>query len=96
MIKFEPLNDRVLVKREDPEDKTPGGIILPQGAKEKPREGIVKVIGPGKERDNGTVKKMTVKVGDRILMPMFAGSEIKVDGEIYVLLLEDEILGILK
>ena len=90
-----PLGDRVLVKRVAAYDKTKGGIILPDTAKEKPREGIVVSVGLGKLRDNGERQALTVKTKDRVLFSSYAGSEIKIDGEEMLILAEDEILAII-
>jgi chaperonin GroES len=91
-----PLGDRVLVKRVAADDKTKGGIILPDTAKEKPREGIVVSIGNGKLLDNGSRQAMSVKKNDRVLFSSYAGSEIKLDGEELLILGEDEILAIIE
>ena len=93
-IKFRPTDDRVLVEPSEAEDKTSGGIILPDTAKEKPREGKVIGVGPGKILDSGKKGEMTVKKGDRILFASYAGTEIKVDGEEYIIMDESDILGI--
>ncbi|MGC6489300.1 MAG: co-chaperone GroES [Planctomycetota bacterium] len=90
-----PLGDRVLVKRVQADDKTKGGIILPDSAKEKPREGIVMAVGLGKLLDNGERQTLTVKKRDRVLFSSYAGSEIKLDGEEMMILGEDEILAII-
>jgi len=90
-----PLGDRVLVKRVAADDKTKGGIILPDTAKEKPREGIVVAVGKGKLLDNGERQAITVKAKDRVLFSSYAGSEIKLDGEEMLILGEDEILAII-
>ncbi|MCA3010332.1 MAG: co-chaperone GroES [Phycisphaerales bacterium] len=91
-----PLGDRVLVKRVAADDKTKGGIILPDTAKEKPREGIVVSVGNGKLLDNGSRQTMSVKKNDRVLFSSYAGSEIKLDGEELLILGEDEILAIIE
>ena len=94
---FRPLQDRILVKRLDDEEKTTaGGIIIPDTAKEKPQEGEVIAIGNGKKLDNGTVQSLDVKVGDRILFGKYAGNEIKIAGEEHLILREDEVLGVLE
>ncbi len=90
-----PLGDRVLVKRVEADEKTKGGIILPDTAKEKPREGIVIAVGNGKLLDNGTRQAMSVKAKDRVLFSSYAGSEIKLDGEELMILGEDEILAVI-
>ncbi|MEY4830026.1 MAG: co-chaperone GroES [Planctomycetota bacterium] len=91
-----PLGDRVLVKRVEADEKTKGGIILPDTAKEKPREGIVISVGNGKLLDNGTRQAMSVKAKDRVLFSSYAGSEIKLDGEELMILGEDEILAVIE
>ena len=94
--KFRPLQDRILVKRLDKtEERTQGGIIIPDTAKEKPQEAEVVAIGNGKRLDNGTVQALDVKVGDRILFGKYSGSEIKIDGIEHLILREDEVLGVL-
>ena len=90
-----PLGDRVLVKRVAADDKTKGGIILPDTAKEKPREGIVVAIGNGKLLESGNRQPMSVKAKDRVLFSSYAGSEIKLDGEELLILGEDEILAVI-
>ena len=90
-----PLSDRLLVKRLEAEEKTKGGIILPDSAKEKPREGKVIAAGPGKMLDSGERAPMTVKVKDHVLFSSYAGSEVKIDGEEDVILNEDEVLAII-
>ncbi|MCU0862507.1 MAG: co-chaperone GroES [Planctomycetes bacterium] len=91
-----PLGDRVLVKRVAADEKTKGGIILPDTAKEKPREGIVVAVGNGKLQDNGTRQAMSVKKNDRVLFSSYAGSEIKLDGDELLILGEDEILAVIE
>lgn len=91
-----PLGDRVLVKRVAADDKTKGGIILPDTAKEKPREGIVVAVGNGKLLDSGSRQAMSVKKNDRVLFSSYAGSEIKMDGEELLILGEDEILAVIE
>jgi chaperonin GroES len=93
-MKFRPLHDRVLVKRTEKEETSQGGIIIPDSAKEKPQEGEVIAVGEGKKLENGERMKMDVEKGDRILFGKYSGSEIKMEGEEYVILREDEILGI--
>jgi chaperonin GroES len=90
-----PLGDRLLVKRLEATEKTKGGIILPDSAKEKPREGKVISAGPGKMLDSGTRAAMTVKTNDHVVFSSYAGSEVKIDGEEYVILTEDEVLAII-
>ncbi len=95
--KFRPLHDRILIrKRVDKEERSAGGIIIPDTAKEKPQEGEVIAIGNGKRTDNGTVHSLDVKVGDRILFGKYSGSEIKIEGEEHFILREDEVLGVLQ
>lgn len=94
-IKLKPLGDRVLVKRIDSEEKTKGGIIIPDSAKEKPLEGEVVATGPGRTFDNGQMKPMSVKVADRVLFAKYAETEVKLEGHSFLLLREDDILGIL-
>ena len=94
-MKIKPLNDRVIVKRVEQEQKTSGGIIIPDTAKEKPQEGLVVAVGPGKRDDEGKRTALEVKEGDRILFGKYAGTEIKIDGEEHILMREDDILGIL-
>jgi chaperonin GroES len=91
-----PLGDRVLVKRLEADDKTKGGIILPDTAKEKPREGTVVAVGSGKLLDNGQRGTFTVKAKDRVLFSSYAGSEVKLDGVDYLILSEDEILAVIE
>jgi chaperonin GroES len=91
-----PLGDRVLVKRVAADDKTKGGIILPDTAKEKPREGIVVAVGNGKLLDTGKRQEMSVKKNDRVLFSSYAGSEIKMDGDEMLILGEDEILAVIE
>lgn len=91
-----PLGDRVLVKRVQADEKTKGGIILPDTAKEKPREGLVVAVGKGKLLDNGSRQALQVKNNDRVLFSSYAGSEIKLDGEELLILGEDEILAVIE
>ncbi len=94
-MKFRPLQDRILVKRVESEERTAGGLIIPDTAKEKPQEGEVMAVGNGKKLENGSVQALDVKVGDRILFGKYSGSEIKIDGVEHLILREDEILGVL-
>jgi chaperonin GroES len=94
-MKIKPLNDRVLVIRVEEEQKTAGGIIIPDTAKEKPQEGKVVSAGPGKLDDDGKRVPMEVKKGDRILFSKYAGTEIKIDGVEHIFMREDDILGII-
>ena len=93
---LKPLHDRVLVRRTESEEKTKGGLIIPDSAKEKPAEGIVCAIGNGRVADDGELRPLTVKVGDRVLFGKYAGTEIKVSGEDRLILREDDILGIIE
>jgi chaperonin GroES len=94
-MKVKPLNDRILIKRVEEEAKTKGGIIIPDSAKEKPQEGLVVAVGPGKVTDSGTRVVPEVKAGDRILFGKYSGTDIKVDGVEHLILREDDILAIL-
>jgi chaperonin GroES len=94
-MKVKPLQDRILVKRLEEEEKTKGGIIIPDAAKEKPQEGKVIAVGDGKVLENGTKLKLSVKAGDKILFGKYSGTEIKIDGEEHLILREDDILGII-
>ena len=93
-MKFRPLHDRVVVKRVEEEQKTKGGIIIPDTAKEKPTEGKVLAVGNGKILEDGTTRPLEVKPGDRILFSKYAGTEVKVDGEEQTIIREDDVLGI--
>jgi chaperonin GroES len=93
-MKIRPLQDRILVKRIEEEEKTKGGIIIPDTAKEKPSEGKVVAVGKGKIKDDGKVQPLDVKKGDRILFSKYAGTEVNVDGEEHIIIREDDILGI--
>ena len=95
-MKVRPLQDRVLVKRLEEEEKTKGGIIIPDTAKEKPQEGKIIAAGNGKVLDNGTKIELDVKVGDKILFSKYGGTEIKLEGEDYLIMREDDILGIIE
>jgi len=95
-MNIRPLGDRILVKRIQEEEKTKGGIIIPDTAKEKPQEGKVVAVGKGKTTEDGKLLPPDVKVGDRILFGKYAGSEIKLEGEEHLILREDDILGILE
>lgn len=95
MASIKPLQDRVLVKRLDAEEKTASGIIIPDTAKEKPQEGEVIATGPGKVLENGTRIELTVKPGDKVLFSKYAGTEVKIDGVEYLIMREDDILGII-
>jgi len=95
-MKFKPLQDRVLVRRLAQEDKTAGGIIIPDTAKEKPMEGEVVAVGPGARGDDGKLHPLDVKPGDRILFGKWSGSEVKIDGEELIIMTEDDILGVVE
>jgi chaperonin GroES len=95
-MKIKPLYDRILVKRIEEEEKTKGGIIIPDAAKEKPQEGMVVAVGDGKILDNGQKAALQVKAGDKILFGKYSGTEIKIDGEEHLILREDDVLAIVK
>jgi len=95
-MKLKPLNDRVLVKRLEGEDKTAGGLYIPDTAKEKPSKGEVVAVGPGKTADDGKTIAMTVKAGDTVLFNKYAGTEIKLDGQEHLVMREDDILAIIE
>jgi chaperonin GroES len=95
-MKVRPLQDRVLIRRVAEEEKTKGGIIIPDSAKEKPAEGEVVAVGSGKVTDKGQVRALDVKKGDRVLFGKYSGNEIKIDGVEHLILKEDEILGIIE
>jgi len=95
-VKIRPLQDRVIVKRIEEEEKTKGGIIIPDTAKEKPQEGKVVAVGKGKLNDNGKVVPLDVKVNDRILFGKYSGSEIVIDGEEHLIMREEDILGVIE
>ena len=94
-MKIKPLQDRVIVKRLDEETKTAGGIIIPDTAKEKPQQGKILAVGPGKVLEGGTKLDMTVKPGDLVLFGKYAGNEIKLDNEEVLIMREDDILGVI-
>ena len=95
-MKIRPLNDRILVKRLEGEEKTAGGIIIPDSAKEKPAEGEVVAVGPGKLNEAGARVAMDVAVGDRVLFSNYGGTEVKLDGEDFLIMREDDILGVIQ
>lgn len=95
-MKIRPLNDRVLVLRLEGEEKTSGGIIIPDTAKEKPQEGKAVAVGPGKLDEDGKRVSMAVKAGDKILFSKYAGTEVKIDGVEHLIMREDDILGIIE
>jgi chaperonin GroES len=93
-MKFRPLHDRVVVRRVDAEEKTAGGIIIPDTAKEKPQQGEVLAVGPGKRDETGKVVPLDVQAGDQILFGKWSGTEVKVDGEDLLIMKEDDIMGV--
>ena len=93
-MKFRPLHDRVLVRRITAEEKTAGGIIIPDTAKEKPQEGQVVAVGPGSRDDNGKLIALDVKAGDRVLFGKWSGTEVKIDGQDLLIMKESDIMGI--
>jgi chaperonin GroES len=95
-MKIRPLNDRILVKRLEEEEKTAGGIIIPDSAKEKPAEGEIVAVGPGKLSDAGERVAMDVAVGDRVLFSKYGGTDVKLDGEDFLIMREDDILGVIE
>ncbi|HIN46119.1 MAG TPA: co-chaperone GroES [Candidatus Marinimicrobia bacterium] len=94
-MKVKPLSDRIVVRQADAEEMSSGGIILPDTAQEKPQQGKVMSIGPGKTADNGELIKMSLKVGDRVLYGKYSGTEVTIDGEEYVFMRESDILAVL-
>ena len=94
-MKITPLHDRIVVSRTEEEEKTPGGIIIPDTAKEKPQQGKVFAVGAGKVKEDGTRQPLDVKDGDTILFGKYSGQEIKIDGEEYLIMREDEVLAVL-
>jgi chaperonin GroES len=95
-MKFRPLQDRIIIRRIDEEETTAGGLIIPDTAKEKPQEGKVVAVGKGKMRDDGKLQTLDVKKGDRVLFGKFAGTEVTLDGTEYVIIREDDVLGIME
>jgi chaperonin GroES len=95
-MKFRPLHDRVVVKRIDAEEKTAGGIIIPDSAKEKPSQGEIIAVGPGGRDEAGKLVKLDVQVGDRILFGKWSGTEVKIDGVEYLIMKESDIMGVLE
>lgn len=93
-MNIRPLHDRIVVKRWEEEKTSPGGIVIPDTAKEKPIKGEVMAVGPGKTLDNGEVRTLDVRVGDKILFGKYAGTEIKIDGVDYLILREDDVMGV--
>ena len=94
-MKIRPLQDRILVQRVEGEEKSKGGIIIPDSAKEKPQEGRVVAVGNGKVGDDGKVRPLDVKAGDRVLFSKYAGTEVNLDGEEHLIIREDDVLGVL-
>jgi chaperonin GroES len=94
-MKFRPLHDRVLVESLESEEKTSGGIIIPDTAKEKPQEGKVVAVGPGSKTEDGKITPMDVKVGDHVLFGKWSGTEVKVDGKEYSIMKESDIMGVI-
>lgn len=95
-MKIRPLQDRILVKRIEEEEKTKGGIIIPDSAKEKPQEGMVVAVGNGRVAEDGTTRPLDVKKGDKVLFGKYGGTEVNVDGEEHLIIREDDILGIVE
>lgn len=95
-MKVRPLADRILVKREEPQETVRGGIIIPDSAKEKPQEGKVVAVGPGRVDDKGNRVALELKVGDRILMGKYSGTEVKIDGDEHIIMREDDVLAVLE
>ena len=95
-MKIRPLQDRILVKRVDEEEKTAGGIIIPDTAKEKPQEGKVVAVGNGKVADDGNTVPLEVKKGDKVLFSKYAGTEVTIEGTEHLIIREDDVLGILE
>jgi chaperonin GroES len=95
-MKIKPLQDRVIVRRVKEEEKTKGGLYIPDTAKEKPVEGTVLAVGNGKILEDGTVRKLDVKAGDRVLFGKYSGTEVKIEGEEHLILREDDILGVIE
>jgi chaperonin GroES len=95
-MKIRPLHDRIIVKRLEEKDKTKGGIIIPDTAKEKPMEGKVIAVGKGKILDDGKLQTLDVKVGDRVLFGKYSGTEVKIEDEEHLIMREDDILGVIE
>lgn len=95
-MNIRPLNDRILVKRLEEEEKTAGGIIIPDSAKEKPAEGEIMAVGPGKMNEKGERIAMDVKVGDRVLFSKYGGTDVKIEGADFLIMREDDILGVVE
>jgi chaperonin GroES len=95
-MKFRPLHDRVVVRRLEQEEKTSGGIIIPDTAKEKPQEGEVIAVGPGARGEDGTLHPLDVKAGDRVLFGKWSGTEVKIDGEELIIMKESDVMGVIE
>ena len=95
-MKIKPLSDRILVRRLEAEEKTKGGIIIPDTAKEKPREGKIVAVGEGRIDDDGKRRPLTVKAGDKVLFNSYAGTDIKIEGEEFLIMKEEDVLGIIE
>ena len=95
-MKIKPLNDKLLLQRIEAEDKTAGGIVLPDKAKEKSKRGKVIAVGPGKMLDNGTIQKLLVKKGQEVLFTSYAGTEVKLDGKDYLIMSESDVLAVIE
>ena len=95
-MKIKPLSDRILVRRLEAEEKTKGGIIIPDTAKEKPREGKIVAVGDGRRDDDGKKWPLAVKTGDKVLFNSYAGTDIKIDGEEFLIMKEEDVLGIIE
>jgi chaperonin GroES len=95
-MKVRPLYDRILIKRLDEEEKTAGGLFIPDTAKEKPQQGMVVAVGAGKIQEDGSLRKLEVKAGDKILFSKYSGNDIKIDGTEHLILREDDVLAVLE
>ena len=95
-MKFRPLHDRVVVKRVESDTKTKGGIIIPDTAKEKPQEGEIVAVGPGGRDDSGKIVPLDVKAGDRILFGKWSGTEVKIDGDEFIIMKESDVMGVIE
>ena len=95
-MKFRPLHDRVVVRRIEAEEKTKGGIIIPDSAKEKPQEGEIVAVGPGARDESGTVQALDVKAGDRVLFGKWSGTEVRIDGQDLLIMKESDIMGVVE
>jgi len=95
-MKFRPLHDRVVIRRIEGEEKTKGGIIIPDNAKEKPQEGEVIVVGPGARDESGKLVPLDVKAGDRVLFGKWSGTEVKIDGEDLLIMKESDVMGVIE